>query len=69
MAKRARTPAPTGAERRTATLPCMPPAPAPKPRARQLSFPVALGLPEDQFVMPGCEDAEPRRGCTPKGSP
>jgi len=60
---RTRKPAPASPESRTATLPCMAaPPPAPRPPT-QLAFAVALGQPDDQLVMPGCEDdrADPRR--------
>jgi hypothetical protein len=55
--------APVSAESRTALLPCMSPAPPPTRPPTQLAFALALDQPDDQLVMPGCEDAEadPRR--------
>jgi hypothetical protein len=65
MSARSRTPspAPTSAESRTALLPCMAPHAAPRRPPRQLAFALPLGEPDDQLVMPGCEDdhADPRR--------
>jgi hypothetical protein len=67
MSTRSRTPrlktAPASAQSRTALLPCMQPVPAPARAPTQLAFPLALGQPDDQLVMPGCEsaDADPRR--------
>jgi hypothetical protein len=79
MAKRSRTSrtspgsaAAASAESRTVLLPCMPP-PLPAPRApTQLAFALALGQPDDQLVMPGCEDdtTDPSRVyCPPTDAP
>jgi hypothetical protein len=65
MSARSRTPkpAPASAESRTATLPCMSPPPPPPRPPTQLAFALALGQPDDQLVMAGCDDdrADPRR--------
>lgn len=55
--------APVTAESRSALLSCMSPPPPPPRAPTQLAFAVALGQPDDQLVMPGCEDdgADPRR--------
>jgi hypothetical protein len=52
----------SSAEARTLTLSCFASAPPPQRQGKQLTLAMPLGAPEDQIVMPGCDDgADPHR--------